>query len=632
MSMTQLKNNPSRNGFDLSSKRNFSAKVGELLPVWYKPVLAGDSFSIDLTSFTRTMPINTAAFARMREYYDFYFVPFETLWNKAPEILTQMLNNSQHSTGLLQDDNLAYSGKMPFITSTTISKYLTDLLAADSLPFENNSGILFSKHTDASVKSAKLLEYLGYGHYCDYTKLKFQEATNIGTTQSVDKTSQCFIPQIENLKLNPFPLMAYQKIYNDFYRYQQWEIAQPWTFNCDYIKGTDDLEIIPTLNTTNFGKFIRSSNIFTLRYSNYQRDLFRGLLPRAQYGDEASIDAVNSKLSFSPLLLSTSHSVGASSPLAIEEERTVPGTSVKGYSIAALDTSNPSSPITTVNGIYVNTITSFPILALRQAEFLQKWKEIAQSADEDYKSQIEAHWGVKVPATLSGMSRYLGGFDASLDINEVVNTNLADGNSADLAGKGYVSNGGAIKFESNGEFGIIMCIYHAEPLLDYITSGVDPYLTCVDSTSYPVPEFDKIGMELVDTTPLVQQKNGWFNSITKPFSLGYAPRYIYWKTDFDKSFGAFRSSLLNWILPVTDNNIGDQLQSSVYTDTNSHPNVPNEVSQAECSYGFFKVNPSIMDSLFAVNANASPDTDQLLCSTFFDVKVARNLDTNGLPY
>ena len=67
MSMKNVKNNPSRNGFDLSQKINFTAKAGELLPVWLREVMPGDKVTIDLQSFTRTQPVNTAAFARMRE-------------------------------------------------------------------------------------------------------------------------------------------------------------------------------------------------------------------------------------------------------------------------------------------------------------------------------------------------------------------------------------------------------------------------------------------------------------------------------------------------------------------------------------------------------------------------------------
>ena len=45
MNLKSLRNKPSRNGFDLSFKRNFTAKAGELLPVMVKEVLPGDVFS-----------------------------------------------------------------------------------------------------------------------------------------------------------------------------------------------------------------------------------------------------------------------------------------------------------------------------------------------------------------------------------------------------------------------------------------------------------------------------------------------------------------------------------------------------------------------------------------------------------
>ena len=123
MTLKSLRNKPSRNGFDLSSKRNFTAKSGELLPVRCWEVLPGDSWSIDLKSFTRTQPLNTAAFARMREYYDFYFVPYDLLWNKANTVLTQMYDNVQHATSLDPVRNVLLKGDMPYTTCESISKY-----------------------------------------------------------------------------------------------------------------------------------------------------------------------------------------------------------------------------------------------------------------------------------------------------------------------------------------------------------------------------------------------------------------------------------------------------------------------------------------------------------------------------
>ena len=50
------------------------------------------------------------------------------------------------------------------------------------------------------------------------------------------------------------------------------------------------------------------------------------------------------------------------------------------------------------------------------------------------------------------------------------------------------------------------------------------------------------------------------------------------------------------------------------------------------TYNIFKVNPSILDSIFQVNANAKWDTDPFLINCAFDVKVVRNLDYSGMPY
>lgn len=163
MSLKSLRNKTSRNGFDLSFKKNFTAKAGELLPVMVKEVLPGDSFKINLKSFTRTQPINTAAFARIREYYDFYFVPYDLLWNKANTALTQMYDNPQHAVSLDPTQNFALEGLMPSVTAKGIADYLasfgTTYKAYDKNYFN------YSR----SECSAKLLEYLGYGNFYSFS-------------------------------------------------------------------------------------------------------------------------------------------------------------------------------------------------------------------------------------------------------------------------------------------------------------------------------------------------------------------------------------------------------------------------------------------------------------------------------
>ena len=60
-----------RSSFDLSSKKLFTAKVGEILPVYWQIAIPDNKYRISSDWFTRTVPVNTAAYTRIKEYYDF---------------------------------------------------------------------------------------------------------------------------------------------------------------------------------------------------------------------------------------------------------------------------------------------------------------------------------------------------------------------------------------------------------------------------------------------------------------------------------------------------------------------------------------------------------------------------------
>ena len=66
------RNSVKRSPFDLSKRHLFTAKVGELLPIYCKPTLPGDKWTISTDTFTRTQPVSTAAFTRINEYVDFF--------------------------------------------------------------------------------------------------------------------------------------------------------------------------------------------------------------------------------------------------------------------------------------------------------------------------------------------------------------------------------------------------------------------------------------------------------------------------------------------------------------------------------------------------------------------------------
>ena len=79
-----------RSSFDLSSKKLFTAKVGEILPCYWQIAIPDNKYRISSDWFTRTVPVNTAAYTRIKEYYDFYAVPLRLISRALPQAFTQM--------------------------------------------------------------------------------------------------------------------------------------------------------------------------------------------------------------------------------------------------------------------------------------------------------------------------------------------------------------------------------------------------------------------------------------------------------------------------------------------------------------------------------------------------------------
>jgi hypothetical protein len=80
-----------RSSFDLSSKKLFTAKIGEILPCYWQIAIPGTKYRISSDWFTRTVPVNTAAYTRIKEYYDFYAVPLRLI-SRALLLLVTLLD------------------------------------------------------------------------------------------------------------------------------------------------------------------------------------------------------------------------------------------------------------------------------------------------------------------------------------------------------------------------------------------------------------------------------------------------------------------------------------------------------------------------------------------------------------
>ena len=607
--MSNLQNHPHRSGFDIGRKNAFTAKVGELLPVYWDISMPGDTYKFDVEYFTRTQPVETSAYTRLREYFDFYAVPLRLLWKSAPSVLTQMQDVNQIQA-LSFTQNLSLGTYLPSLPISFLSSAVSRLNGENPDP-DSSSGLKNMFGFSRADLSYKLMNYLGYGNIVTFAPAPRWWSTSLKQLDSVNYTQK----YIQNNYVNLFPLLAYQKIYQDFFRWSQWELSNPSSYNVDYFSGLSSTLVssLPDVSSD----YWKSDTMFDLKYCNWNKDMLMGVLPNSQFGDIAVIDINNSGKPDVVLGLGNSNSkVGVASAVT---------SNTSPVPFFAKDASSSNTlPVGSTLRVDLSSLQSkFTVLALRQAEALQRWKEISQSGDSDYREQIRKHFGVNLPQALSNLCTYIGGISRNLDISEVVNNNLATENTtAVIAGKGVGAGNGSFTYTTN-EHCVVMCIYHAVPLLDYIITGQDGQLLVTDAESLPIPEFDNIGMEVL---PMTQIFNSPKASIVNLFNAGYNPRYFNWKTKLDVINGAFTTTLKSWVSPVTASLLSGWFGFG-YSDDNI-----NKVNKVVLNYKFFKVNPSVLDPIFGVSADSTWDTDQLLVNSYIGCYVARNLSRDGVPY
>lgn len=559
-----------RSSFDLSSKKLFTAKVGEILPVYWQIAIPGTKYRISSDWFTRTVPVNTAAYTRIKEYYDFYAVPLRLISRALPQAFTQMTDYMTSAAS-----NTANTEMLTSVPNTTLNLLSLSFQTINGQDVFDDAGLPYV------YGSSKILDMLGYGSF-----LASSNSAKAAITKAylgIQSLEDALNPLVYSVSqtVNLLPLLTYQKIYYDFFSNSQWEKHLAYAYNVDYWDGKSQLGLAPEM--------------LQLRYANYPKDYFMGMLPASQYGSVAALPGI-----YNP-------NGSGSSVVAV-------GNPNVDYVVNPAESSSVtvSGTFSSQRPLHLNSDLS--ALSIRATEYLQRWKEVVQFSSKDYSDQMAAQFGIKAPEYMGNHSHYIGGWSNVININEVLNTNLESDNSqAVIAGKGVGSNSGhTLTYDCGAEHQVIMCVYHAVPLVDWNLTGQNPQLTVTAISDFPQPAFDQLGMQAV---PALNLQNSRSRTVSVP--LGYNLRYWQWKSNIDTVHAGFRSGMAyqSWASPIDG--------WSVLTSSGSW------------TYKSMKVRPQQLNSIFEPQVsgqNCSVAYDQLLCNVNFQVYAVQNLDRNGLPY
>lgn len=628
-----------KNVFDLSEKGLYSMSPGMLLPVMTKEVNPGEKFEINVSSIARTMPLNTAAFVRCKRYFHFFFVPYRQLWSG----WDNFINGVDYKRSVFQKDSV-YKRVPHLDISNTINRFTKEKLLfslynkvdGKSVDIAHLRGLrdasvssrgyaewldkhpeykdLPNKYTISELLNTNSVDVAGFPLYLGMSRLLDMLDYGIdfgnGMTLKEFVDSRISLDQLDSLvsmaspfgsilnsiKINPFRLLAYQKIYADFYKRDDFEATDPECWNIDdlYNKNLDSYSVD------------RLRKIFTLRYRWLPKDYFTGVVPSELYG----IDSVLTGLT-------NSMSGVNSSDLSLNSDKN------------AVD----------VNG---NVSTR----SIRAAFAIEKLLRLTRRAGGfDYISQTAAHYGFEVPKGRADQVDFLGGFSSYLDISEVVTTssyanevqgNFVGNTVGQVFGKGVgvSTDNKPINFTAP-EHGLIMCIESFVPESDYNAYGLSRFNSKFERGDYFHPEFQDLGLQPVFGYELRNNLRRDVDNIRNPISdssgrrgwtltpkrknndlLGFVPMYSEYKTSYDKLHGIFKDgrSMSAWA-------------SSMRLDYGALD------SSSSGNRGLFsstlRVSPSALDSITGIAYDGSEDTDTFICSSQFMVKAIRPMSVTG---
>lgn len=614
----------------MSRRVLFTSSVGHLLPVLFDYLSPGDKAVLNEQLYTRTAPLTSPAFCRIKEHVEYFFVPMEQINSFFGQAFYGI--SDVRSSALLENEKYSSASSLPILSfGSSIDDLISDIFTVIGA----HSGVKFSVSNDGNVNwkanvgdlcydmfgipvifnTLRLLDMLGYGH----------NFFNQSSTAQGQGTGTRF--------LNIDAFAVYQKIYYDYYRNSQFEGNNVFAYNYDFAMR-DGLKFSDYLSARSFplgvGGYVTS--MLSLRYRPLKKDFFTNVLssPLFALRPSSSVNP-NSYNINTPASNSINSYLLSAYGVQLQNPGITDSTLANNAGVSSNSNSGVVTPFSTVlTGEY--TIPS--VQTLRLAYAYDKMMSITQRAGKHYDDQTLAHFGVKVPQGISGECYFLGGHTSDLNIAEVVATAAGnnEGNTSslgELAGRGYgASNRNKdIKFTAPCH-GYIMAIYSACPEISYSSFGLNRLHTYCSINDFPHPEFDNIGMQPLWLYQINNSSyyngDGDYTPVNAAKFYGWQYRWSELKMSYDVTSTGFVETLQNWAV----NYLPGKYSSFGYYDGSTYQRRNNYLANFYCS-------PDILDNIFALsyspvgwwNDDVVNESDSVTLSDFY----LRNFTGSPIP-
>ena len=509
---------PRKSKFNLSFENKLSMNLGDLVPVFCKETLPGDRFKVNTEQVLRFAPMLAPVMHRVKVYMHYFFVPNRILWNKWEDFIT--------------------GGRLGTETPAVPYFLHSDLLGSH---LETRQHFFLN---------GSLTDYLGV------------------PTLSEDDYS--------NNRISLLPFLAYQQVYNDYYRDQNLTAEVEWDKDMEGEVTNEEL----------------LAEVLKLRRRCWEKDYFTSSLPFAQRGEDVTIPldfgndgkmqvkyqntaftqgegtvfrnpADGTAITTAGLVV-TGGTDGRARKTDAANNNKIGEITIGQQGITQPVNNNTMSFGTTKNldidnsdNLYIDVEENNANLLLndiRVSERIQEWLERNARGGARYIEQILSHFGVVGDDARLQRAEYLGGGSQPVIFSEVTQTSSGTESSAlgDFAGHG-VSLGNTMSFNRKfKEHGFVIGIMSIMPRTSY-QQGLSRMFTRFDKFDYYFPEFAELGEQEVKERELYCVRSiadGVHEAQTleelNDETFGYQQRYAEYKYNPSEVHGDFRSSLNYW--------------------------------------------------------------------------------------
>lgn len=520
-----------RTTHDLSHKFGFTASVAHLLPVFHDFLQAGETVDLSFKYNLRTQPLASAAMVDISSHVEYFFVPINLLYEPFGNYFYDINDN--------------YSSMYPHVPMGL------PLLDFDDMVDEALSDPTIVYGFDhCTAHQYRLMDMLGY-NVVNYSN---------GSGGS----------GIWNPKVFPYPILAYNCIYQYYYRLDTRQTFDQASFNWDKFYSTSVVDHL-VWDTKYFRLYYRP------KASDYFTDIkVSPIVDVLNANVQTSLPVVNDWLSRGNNSVGnvlTSGGTGSSSApwsgAPNNSNSPVPSMTIQtqfGFSAH----STFGSSVSPLNGADINTANIRAIFAN------EKLYSISGRARKHYDDQVLAHLGYKVPHDPKHEISVFGHDRGKIHIGEVISTaDTANAGLGEIAGKGYGSLSADSHLFTAPCHGVVMAILSFEPDVTYGQTYLKSN-ALASSNDIPVPEFYYLGCQ-----PLFGYEAMPDQVATRYDILGWQYRYEQWKRRYNRLTSAFTGlgSLDSWMLDFRPENGLLQTNAAATENYLGFLHTPSELNQ-----------------------------------------------------